>query len=387
MRILHTLLGERERRGWSQTRMAEAAGISRQSYAAIESGGAVPSTEVALRLARTLGRPVEALFRLPDGPAERVPAAWGGSGTAAPGRRVRLTRVAGRPVAHPVDEAGRPSAPADGVVEAVGTEAKDTSGDADGDRGASVDEVDAGDGVIVRRLPDPPPAAALAVVGCDPAFGIVAETLRAERGIEVSWSLKGSRAALAALARGEAHVAGTHLRDAATGEWNGPWVRELVPFPAARIAFAAWEQGLLVNPDARPRIRGVGDLARRGVRVLNREEGSGSRMLLDEALAEAGIDPARLAGYATRARGHDAIAEGIAAGAADAGVATRAAGVARGLEVVPLREEAYELVIPNRFLDLPAVRALLDVLRRPGTRTQVEALGGYDGAAMGDAVS
>lgn len=363
-RIRNTLAADRERLGWSQSRMAEAAGISRQSYAAIESGGSVPSTDVALRLSAALGKPVGELFRLPDRPTERRVATWSGTGDPTPGRRVRLTRIAGRWIAHPCAEAHRPGDPADGEVE-------------------SVDGAEVG----VRLFRERPPPAGLAVVGCDPAFGIIADGLRRDHGVEVSWSQRGSRAALTAVARGEAHVAGVHLHDPASGAWNGPWVRELVPFPCTRVSFAVWEQGLLVRPDARGRIGGVEDLAGGRARLLNREEGSGSRALLDEALAAAGVEATRVAGYGTTARGHLSVADGIASGAADAGVAIRAAGRARGLEVLPLREEAYDLVVPDAFLDLPAVDAFLGLLRRPGVRTQVEALGGYDVASMGAVAS
>lgn len=363
-RLHNTLAGERERLGWSQARMAEAAGISRQSYAAIESGRSVPSTAIALRLSETLGRPVSELFRLPDRTEELRVSVWSGAVAPSPGHRVRLTRIAGRWIAHPLAEAHRPDGLADGRVESC-------------------------DGIEVRvgLFPEPPPPAGLAVVGCDPAFGIVADALRGERGIEVSWTQRGSRSALLTLARGEAHLAGVHLLDTRTGTWNEALVRELVPFPCIRVAFAVWEQGLLVRPDTRRQIGGVGDLGAGRARLLNREPGSGSRALLDEALTEAGVDPSSVEGYSTAARGHLAVADGIAAGAADAGVAIRAAGQARGLEVLPLREEAYELVIPDHFLDLPSVASLLRFLRSPGVHAQVEALGGYDVAGMGTVAS
>ncbi len=359
-RVLNTLLAERERRGWSQSRMAEAAGVTRQSYAAIESGASVPSTEVALRLARALGRGVEELFRLPEARPESTNAVWGGSSEPAPGQPVRLVTIAGQRVAHPVGGAYRPAASADGVVDTRLAE-----------------------GVSVRPVTASPPAATLAVMGCDPAFGLVAETLRRERGVETVWSARGSRAALQALARGHAHVAGTHLLDPESGEWNGPWIRELVPFPTTRVLFAAWDQGLVVRSGRDGRVATVADLAGGGLRLLNREKGSGSRMLLDGELRAARIDPATVPGYDTKARSHEAVAEGVAAGAADAGIATRAVAAAMDLEFLPLRQELYELVIPDHFLDLPAVEALLDALRRPTVRTQVEALQGYDGEGMG----
>ncbi|MDX1566365.1 MAG: substrate-binding domain-containing protein [Longimicrobiales bacterium] len=369
MPIHNALAAERERLGWTQAEAGEAGGISRQSYAAIESGTSVPSTEVALRLARAMGRSVEELFRLPETPSEKVTAVWGGDG-AALDRRVRLVRVAGRRVAVPQGEEERPSRSADGVVthEAHGSVHPDETR------------------VRVRLLHDRPPPADLAVMGCDPAFGIVAEALRRDRGVNVVWSARGSRAALQALAAGRAHVAGAHLQDPETGESNGPWIRELVPFPCTRIRFAVWEEGLLVrsgNPEA---IGGVTDLVRPGIRLVNREPGSGSRLLLDEVLASAGVPADRIQGYDTAAAGHLAVGEAIAAGLADVGVGIRAAGAAFGLDVLPLRTEPYELIVPDHFLDLLAVQALLDALRLPGIRTQVEALQGYDGSGMGEAV-
>ncbi len=359
MGLINLLAGERAARGWSQAKMAAAAGISRQSYAAIEAGASVPSTEIALRLAGILGRPVEALFRLPELPAGQVTAAWAGEGKAI-GRRVRLSRVAGKLVAHPVVGADRMNLLASGVVSAI-----------------------SGGEVTVSLLSDPPPLAELTVVGCDPAFGIVADALRRERRVEVAWHQRGSQASIDALVHGHAHIAGAHLHDPATGETNATWIRASIPFPCTRVVFAVWEQGLLLQPGNPSGIERIEDLAGAGIRFLNRETGSGSRLLLDETLAAAGLGPADIEGYGTAARSHFAVGEAIASGLADAGIAIRAAGAAFGLETLLLRNEAYELIIPDHFLDLPAVGALLDLLVRPGIRAQVEALQGYDTARMG----
>lgn len=344
---------------------ADHAGITRQSYAAIEAGDAVPSTEIALRLARAFGQPVEALFRLRESDPERVRARYvaplDGDAPVEEGTRVRLATVGGERYAYGPGKGERALGIADGVV--VGRE---------------------GHEVEVILLPDGPVEAGLVVAGCDPAFGVVAETLRAERGVELIWRQRGSRAALEALARGESHVAGAHLRDPATGEYNAPWVERLIPFPCTRVGFAVWEQGLLVGAGNPFELRSVEDLARPGVRLLNREAGSGSRELLDARLRAAGIPGERIGGYDTRSAGHMAVAEAIASGVADAGVAIRAAGAAFGLDMIPLQSERYELIVPNHFLGLSAIQMLLETLRKPGIRLQVEALGGYDGAGMGE---
>jgi putative molybdopterin biosynthesis protein len=357
--VANTLAAERRARGWSQARMAAEAGVTRQSYAAIEVGEAIPSTAVALRLARALGKGVEELFRLAGEPPGVERAGWAGRGGR--GGRVRLARVGGRTLAFGAGELEEPMGAADGVV--VGGE---------------------GSGVEVELLTERPVAPGLVVVGCDPAFGMVTERLRAERGVEALRVQRGSRAALEALAQGEAHVAGVHLRDPESGEYNGPWVRRMVPFPCTRVTFALWEQGIVVGTGNPLGISEVGDLARAGVRLINREPGSGSRALLDERLHAAGIPPEAITGYGTTgARGHLGLAEAIASGLGDAGVGIRAAAEAYGLGVVPLETERYELIVPDHYLDLPAVQMLLDLLRRPGVRRQVDALGGYDTTSMG----
>jgi molybdate-binding protein/DNA-binding XRE family transcriptional regulator len=388
------LLAERQARGWTQEQTARAVGITRQGYAAVEAGTSVPSTEVALRLGQVLGRSVESLFFLPESPRERVIARWAGgaggagrvndagamagtsgrgaAGAAAGtvgaggaevpiGQRVRLYRVGGELFARPVGDGDALGHPADGTTVAPLV----------------------GGSVEVALLADRPAEPVLAVAGCDPAMGLVTDVLRRERGMESVRVHAGSRAALAALAAGEVHVAGAHLRDPATGEFNEAAVRESVPFPCTRVSFAWWEQGLFVAPGNPLDLRDVSGLRRPDVRLLNREPGSGSRALLDERLAEAGIPGETIPGYETRARGHMAVAQAIASGLADVGVGIRAAARSYGLDLVQLDTERYDLVIPNHFLELPAVGALLDALRNSGVRAQVEALGGYDISVMG----
>jgi putative molybdopterin biosynthesis protein len=210
------------------------------------------------------------------------------------------------------------------------------------------------------------------------------DTLQRDQGVTVLASQRGSRASLGGLARGEAHVAGVHLLDPLTGAFNGPWVAKLVPFPCTIVRFATWEQGLLVAPGNPLGIDGVQDLVRSGVRFLNREVGSGSRSLLDQRVLAAGIRAESIPGYLdTRATGHMAVAEAVASGVADVGVGIRAAGLACGLGMIPLATERYDLVIPDHFLDLPAIQALLNGLSRPGIQAQVDALGGYDVSGMG----
>src|SRR5262249_28975393 len=179
-------------------------------------------------------------------------------------------------------------------------------------------------------------------VGCDPAVTLLATAVR-QRGVELLWTEEGSRAALTGLARGEAHVAGCHLLDVATGQYNLPWVDRLVPFPCQLVGFAVWEQGLIVAAGNPRGVRRRDDLPR----PEGREEGAGSRVLLDLALARAGIPAGAVRGYDCLASGHLAVAEAVRAGLADVGVGVRAAAIADGLDFIPLGEERYDLVVPR----------------------------------------
>jgi putative molybdopterin biosynthesis protein len=350
-------------KAWTQTRLAGLAGISRQAYGAIERGESVPSVEVALRLSRALGVPLEEVFALAGGEAgtEAEIHPWGPEVT--PGRRVRVASVGARRIAFPAEGPGFPEPePARGVVE----ERSDV-------------------GLRVRSLPGGGAEPTLVLCGCDPASQLLRRAFPGEEA--VTWIPAGSRQALLAVAEGRTHVAGFHLEGEGGSPRNvspEPSAPSDLPFPATVVGFAVWQQGLLVRHDNPLGIRSVEDLARPGVRLLNREPGSGSRILLDRLMEEAGIPGSSVAGYGeSAAAGHWAVAEGVAAGAADVGVGILAAARAFGLGWIPLREERYDLVIPDHFLDDPGIGALLDLLRRPWFQAQVESLGGYDVSPMG----
>ena len=222
----------------------------------------------------------------------------------------------------------------------------------------------------------------LSMLGCDPAVGLLEAGLRS-RGVALVAGEEGSRQALLGLARGEAHVAGCHLLDDATGTYNNFWVRQLVPFPCTLVTFASWEQGLIVASGNPKQVQGVPDLANPGIRMVNRQAGSGSRALLDRALTEAGVPTANVAGYEREELGHLGVAAAVASGSADVGIGVKAAAVAMGLDFLYLEEERYDLVIPDHFLDERPVQVLLDLLRTPSLHRRVESLGGYDVSSMG----
>ena len=353
--------------GITQQGLAERAGISRQAYAALESGGANPSTEVALRLARELGRPVEDLFFLRQEPpgaveAELARSAGDGSGPTTAGR-ARLFLVGERLFARPLrgsSNARHSVSAAEGTIVSGG-----------GDR-VTVQPFD-------REDLDSP---SLAVLGCDPAVGLLEPEL-ARRGVRLVAMEESSVQALEGLARGEAHVAGCHLLDDDTGAFNDAWVRRMAPFPCTLITFASWRQGLMAAPGNPKGIGSIERLADPDVSIVNRQPGSGSRALLDRLLRRAAIPPTEVTGYRDEELGHLAVAAKVASGRADTGVGVEAAALLMGLDFVPLEDERYDFVVPDHLLGETPVQVLLDALRRRALHRRVESLGGYDVSQMG----
>ena len=357
--------------GLSQQRLAGSAGISRQAYAALEAAKASPSTEVALRLARALSTKVDLLFSLGDDPPEMTQADLIGDSEETEDansdwpRRAQLFHVGRRLLARPVSGA---AAARHALVDAEGVILPVSSGC---------------NRVVVQPFDqDELEAPVVGMLGCDPAVALLEPGLR-RYGVRLVWAEQGSYQALTGLARGEAHVAGCHLIDEDTGQYNAAWVRRLVPFACTLVTFAAWQQGLVLAAGNPKGIGGVQDLFAPGVSIVNRQVGSGSRSLLDRLLSRQGIPAEALAGYDREAPGHLAMARVVASGLADAGVGVQAAASAFGLGFLPLEDERYDLVIPNHLLDEPGVQALLSLLRQPGLHRRVEALEGYDASGMG----
>jgi len=189
----------------------------------------------------------------------------------------------------------------------------------------------------------------------------------------------GSMGGLIALKNDAAMVAGAHLFDPVTQDYNFPFLAKyLSALPVTVVNLAIRRQGLIVAPGNPRGIRGVADLATGGVRYLNRQRGAGTRILFDHHLAQAGIDPQRISGYDREEHTHMAVAVNVRTGSADCGLGVHAAARALGLDFVPLARERYDLVIPTAYLDDPKIAAVLDVVRSDAFRARVAELGGYE---------
>ena len=198
----------------------------------------------------------------------------------------------------------------------------------------------------------------------------------------------GSLDGLVALRQGIAHLAGAHLWDAASGEYNLPHVRYLFPDRAMLlVTLAHRRQGLLVAPGNPRRIAGLPDLARPEVTLINRNRGSGTRVWLDRAMAQTGILPQQVRGYSQEVRTHTELAQAVAHGLADVGLGLQAAAQAYGLDFVPLFEERYDLVIPQDQVESPGIQPILAALGGGDFRARVGEIAGYNPAHMGETIA
>ncbi len=359
----------RAQRGISAARLAQLTGVSRQTIYAIEAGDYVPNTTLALQLASILEVHVEDLFQIEAPAGAPLPPVTveliGGPETPRKGQPVQLCKVGKRTLGVSADPQPLMLPMADGVI----VENSKRS------HAAEVHVFQPGLDASKRLL----------VAGCDPGISLLVQHLGRFDDVDMVVAPSSSQQALQWLKQGKVHVAGSHLRDTATGEYNLPAVKRLFPGGAVKVVtFAIWEQGLVLAAGNPKNIRGIDDLARKGVRIINREKGAGSRDLLDQKLRDAGISPAQVDGYDRIAHGHLPAALAVSLGEADCCIATRSAARTFGLSFVPLATERYDLIMRRQYARLPAVQALLDVLNRAAVRKKLEILAGYDTRHTGE---
>ena len=194
----------------------------------------------------------------------------------------------------------------------------------------------------------------------------------------------GSLGGLLALKRRDAHMAGSHLLDEETGEYNWPFVERLLPGEDILLVTLAYrDQGMIVLPGNPQELRSLGDLTRPDVRFVNRQKGSGTRVLLDYHLKQQGIQPERIAGYEREEYTHMAVAADVLSGTATVGLGILAAARALGLDFIPLFKERYDLAVPRRHWESALFEPLRQTLASPAYREAVVDLGGYDVTDMG----
>jgi putative molybdopterin biosynthesis protein len=225
----------------------------------------------------------------------------------------------------------------------------------------------------------------VAIGSHDLVLDLAASALRtADPGITLASSNVGSLGGLVALRDGLCHLAGSHLLDPDTGEYTLPYLdRVLGDRDVVVVRLVHRDQGLIVAPGNPLGLQGVDDLARSGLRYVNRQRGAGTRVLLDHELRQRGLDPGAVEGYAREEHTHLAVAAAVAAGRADAGMGILAAARAFGLDFVPVVEEPYDLVVSADAYGDPLLTPLWELLGAAEFRASVQALGGYSTEEMG----
>lgn len=228
------------------------------------------------------------------------------------------------------------------------------------------------------------------VVGShDNTLDILANQMKVQNArFGLSSSNVGSLGGLIALRDGYCHVAGSHLLDTDTGIYNISYIKRYLPGLRVELVNLVYrEQGLIV-PRGNPKgINGIEALARDDVTFVNRQAGSGTRVLLDYRLAESGIKPESITGYDQEEFTHMSVAVSVLSGAADAGLGIYAAAKALDLDFVPIVTEEYDLVIPETFLEEKKIQFMLETIRSEPFKALVRRLGGYDTSKTGTVVA
>jgi putative molybdopterin biosynthesis protein len=224
-------------------------------------------------------------------------------------------------------------------------------------------------------------ATAVCIGSHDNILDLLANHLHKRRPIiRISSAHVGSMGGIMAIRRGEAHLAGSHLLDEETGEYNISFIKRfLKDIPLQLINLCYREQGLIVARNNPKNIQSFRDIAEKEHTFINRQNGAGTRLLTDKILRDEGIDPSRITGYGHEEYTHMSIAAAVASGSVDTGLGIRAAANALDLDFVPIAEERYDLIVPDRFQSDKKVVAILDLIRNDRNfQAAILALGGYN---------
>ena len=282
--------------------------------------------------------------------------------------RVRMGEVGGKLTASPLSRgAGVVSSfmKADGILEVPqGTEG-----------------YEAGEEVQVRLLSTPEKLQnTLVVIGShDPLLDEVADMMhRADPTVFMSSSHVGSMGGIMAIRRGEAHAGGCHLLDTETGVYNLSFLKKYFPNGGIRLVRCVGrQQGLMLAKGNPLDIKEFADIAKNGVRYVNRQKGSGTRVLMDYLCEQYAVNVSDIYGYEREELTHTSVAAQIANGSADAGMGIYSAAQLYDLDFLPICIEEYDLIIPDHAWETPVVQQLIATLKSPAFREKMLAMGGY----------
>ena len=213
----------------------------------------------------------------------------------------------------------------------------------------------------------------------DNTLDVLADMVRARsQHISLSSSHVGSMGGLMALKSGGCHLAGAHLLETETGEYNSAYIKRYLPaFACRQVTLIHRDQGLILPKNNPKGIRGLEDLSRDDVVFINRQGGSGTRILFDYRLNQLGLDPENIRGYGNEEFTHMAVAAAVLSGVADAGLGIYAAAKALDLDFIPVVVEQYDMIIAEAFYDWDNIQFLLEIIQTEAFKQRVIELGGY----------
>jgi len=229
----------------------------------------------------------------------------------------------------------------------------------------------------------------VAVGSHDNTLDVLADQIKAEHShLTLSSSHVGSMGGLMAVKKGVCHLAGSHLLDPEDGSYNLSYVKKfLAQLDVKLVNLVFRDQGLMVKRGNPKGIKGIEDLARENISFINRQAGSGTRILLDYRASQIGINPTQINGYQHEEFTHMAVAVAVLSGTADTGLGIYAAAAALDLDFIPVVTEQYDLVIPSTHFKSENVQLLLETINSREFRNRVEALGGYSTQKTGTIIS
>jgi len=229
----------------------------------------------------------------------------------------------------------------------------------------------------------------IVVVGShDNTLDILADQIRTGHGdLTLSSSHVGSMGGLMAIKKGVCHLAGSHLLDTEDGTYNISYLKKYLPDVGVKIVNLVFrDQGLIVPPGNPKSINGIEDLSRDDIIFINRQAGSGTRILFDYRLKQMGIDPSNVSGYENEEFTHMSVAVAVLSGAVDVALGIYAAAKALNLDFIPVVTEQYDLIIPEIFYESENIRILLETINSPEFKKRVQTLGGYSTKKTGQII-
>ncbi|MFH2093985.1 MAG: substrate-binding domain-containing protein [Pseudomonadota bacterium] len=348
----------------TQAQLADLVGIQRQAVYDVETGRYLPNTAVALRLARILGCRVEDIFL--ENRQDTHPVVMVDRQDQA-GPRVSIAKIRNKLYAYPLSGAN-----------------------------SITEEMRAADGLLepghetatLLKSHEQIENTAL-LLGCDPAFSLLRQYVlknKTEAGLHCRFA--SSQTALTQLDHGRAHIAGIHMHDTGDMDGNQELARQLLKgFKGLIVAFAIFEEGLMVTRKNPFNIQKPCDLARKKIRLANREKGAALRSLLDDCLCRENIPFSAVTGYDDLVASHSQGAQRVLYGTCDAALGLRSVADAFNLDFVPITTVRCDLVIPQDFLTHAGVGMALDTLQKSTFRNELNCLPGYDASCTGNIIT